>query len=75
MAGDKIQTLNHAIHEAIPHMREVAHGNPNAEVLVRALRFSDGAQWHVSQPTKVDQFEWVDLSVGGMTEMAMRWRW
>lgn len=69
MSGGKIQALNHAIREAIPHMREVAKGNPNAEVLVRAIKFSAGAQWHVSQPTNVDEFEWTDLSVSGMTDM------
>lgn len=69
MAGAKIQSLNHAIREAIPHMREVAAGNPNAEVLVRAIRFSAGAQWHVAKPTPVDTFEWQDLSVNGMTDM------
>lgn len=69
MDGGKIRSLNHAIREAIPHMREVAHGNPNAEVLVRAIKFSAGAQWHVSQPTNVDAFEWTDLAVSGMTDM------
>ena len=69
MSGGKIQALNHAIREAITHMREVAKGNPNAEVLVRAIKFSAGAQWHVSQPTNVDEFEWNDLSVSGMTDM------
>ena len=69
MSGGKIQALNHAIREAIPHMREVAKGNPNAEVLVRAIRFSAGAQWHVSQPTNVDEFEWTDLSANGSTDM------
>lgn len=69
MSGEKIGALNHAIREAIPHMREVAKGNPNAEVLVRAIRFSAGAQWHVSQPTNVDEFEWNDLSTSGMTDM------
>ena len=69
MTGGKIQALNHAIREAVPHMREVAHGNPNADVLVRAIKFSAGAQWHVSQPTNVDEFEWTDLSVSGMTDM------
>lgn len=69
MAGGKIQSLNHAIREAIPHMREVAAGNPNAEVLVRAIQFSAGALWHCSQPTNVEKFEWTDLSAGGMTDM------
>lgn len=69
MNGEKIQQLNHAIREAIPHMREVARGNPNAEVLVRSVKFSNGAHWHHSQPTKVEQFEWTDLTVDGMTDM------
>jgi uncharacterized protein YegL len=69
MDGDKIQSLNHAIREAIPHMREVANGNPNAEVLVRAVKFSAGAAWHVSQPTPVGDFEWHDLAANGMTDM------
>lgn len=46
MAVDgKIQVLDTAIREALPHMRQVADENPNAEVLVRALKFSSGAQW------------------------------
>lgn len=69
MRGDKIQSLNHAIREAIPHMREVANGNPNAEVLVRAVKFSDGAAWHVSQLTPVGDFEWHDLAAKGLTDM------
>lgn len=69
MSGEKIQALNHAIKEAIPHMQDVAKGNPNAEVLVRAIKFSSGAQWHISQPTNVDVFEWNDLSASGSTAM------
>ncbi len=71
MAGGKIQSLNQAIREVLPHMRDVAKGNPNAQVLVRAVRFASGAQWHVSQPTPVDAFEWTDLSAGGTTDMGL----
>ena len=70
MAADgKIQALNNAIREAIPHMQKVADDNPNAQVLVRAIRFSDGAQWHISQPTPVADFKWEDLSADGETHM------
>ncbi len=65
----KIQKLNMSIREAIPFMRQVADENPNAEVLVRALRFSSGAQWHVSQPTPVSEFKWTDLAAEGVTDM------
>jgi uncharacterized protein YegL len=65
----KIQTLNFAIHESIKPMQVVADENPNAQVLVRALKFSSGAQWHVSQPTPVADFKWQDLSADGLTDM------
>jgi uncharacterized protein YegL len=65
----KIQSLNHAIREAIPHMKDVAEGNPNAELLVRAIKFSSGAEWHISQPTPVDNFAWADVSAIGVTDM------
>ena len=72
MAVDgKIQSLNTAIKEAIPHMQDVADENPNAQVLVRAVKFSDGAQWHVSQPTDIADFRWEDLEAGGVTAMGM----
>ena len=68
-ADGKIQALNNAIREAIPHMRDVADENPNAEVLVRALKFSDGAQWHISQATPVADFKWTELIAGGVTDL------
>ena len=46
--GGKIEALNNAIREVIPHIRGVADENPNAEILIRAIKFSDGAQWHIS---------------------------
>ena len=70
MATDgKIQALNYAIRNAIPDMQKVADENPNAQVLVRAIKFSSGAQWHVSQPTPAADFEWTDLSADGVTDM------
>lgn len=69
MQGDKIQSLNYAIQSAIPAMREAGDKNPNAQIFVRALRFSDSAQWHVAQPTKVEDFRWPDLTAEGVTRM------
>ena len=65
----KIQSLNNAIREAIPEMRATAGENPNARVLMRAIKFSSGAQWHISQPTPIEEFKWEDLSAGGVTDM------
>jgi uncharacterized protein YegL len=65
----KIQALNNAIREALPHMQKVAGDNPHADVLVRAIRFSQGAEWHVAAPTPIAQFRWTDLHAGGVTDL------
>lgn len=65
----KIQALNNAIREAVPLMQRVAAENPNAEVLLRAVSFSSGAQWHIPSPTPVQEFEWVDVETDGVTDM------
>ena len=65
----KIQQLNLAIREALPGMKGVADENPNADILVRVLKFSNGAEWHISQPTPVDSFTWTDVSADGVTDM------
>ena len=50
-------------------MQKVADENPNAQVLVRAIRFSTGAQWHVAHATPVDQFTWENLTADGITDL------
>jgi uncharacterized protein YegL len=65
----KIQALNQAIREAIPHMREVAKENPHVQVLVRAVKFSDVASWHIPDAVPVEQFGWKDLEASGATAM------
>ena len=69
MEGKKIESLNFGIREAIPEMRLVADENPNAKVLVRAIRFANGAKWHVGTPTDVHDFKWADLTTTGLTDM------
>lgn len=65
----KIQSLNNAIGEIIPHMRAAAANNPNAQVLVRAIKFSNGAEWHIPDPTPVESFKWTDLRADGITDL------
>jgi uncharacterized protein YegL len=65
----KIEALNTAIREAIPSMRDVADNNPHAQILVRVLKFSSGAEWHVAQPTSIENFQWADLNAAGVTDM------
>ena len=69
MQGRKIETLNIAIRETIQPMQVVADANSNAEVLVRAITFSDGAQWLISQPIEIHNFKWTDVNAGGETHL------
>lgn len=69
MDGEKIGELNFAIKEALPAMRDVARENVNAELLLRVVTFSNGARWHVAQPTTVEQFTWTDVTAEGVTDM------
>ncbi|MCL1862669.1 MAG: VWA domain-containing protein [Defluviitaleaceae bacterium] len=71
MNGEKIQTLNYAIRQTIPDMRKEADDNPNASIMVRAIKFSDGAAWHVPTATDIENFNWTDLTAGGVTAMGM----
>jgi len=69
MYGEKMGTLNNAIHEVIPEMRSEADSNPNAQLMVRALKFATGANWITESPVKVDEYEWEDLEADGVTDM------
>ena len=68
-AQGKMQALNQAIRQSLPGMARVARENPEARVLVRAVRFADRAHWHIAEPTPVEQLEWQDLQAGGITAM------
>jgi uncharacterized protein YegL len=45
MHGEKIGTVNHAIHSTIPEMVDAANDNLHAQLMIRTLKFSDGASW------------------------------
>lgn len=68
-AQGKMEALNNAIQECIPATKEAAENNPFADMVVRAIAFSNGARWHISEETPVDSFTWKDLSPGGVTDL------
>ena len=70
MAGEKINSLNMAMRIAEKELRKAAASNISVDMMVRVLRFSTGAQWHMEGPVTVADFEWTDLAVDhGETEM------
>lgn len=69
MCGEKIGTVNHAIQSVIPEMVDAASNNPNAQLLIRTLKFASGASWVTAKPVPVEDFAWDDLTAGGLTDM------
>jgi uncharacterized protein YegL len=67
--GGKIQSLNAAIKESLPILVETATENPEAEMLLRVIKFTSTATWHISTPTPVNQIHWTDLAPEGQTAM------
>lgn len=71
MYGPKMATLNHAIREAIPEIQKAVRNQPNVQIMMRAIRFSDIAEWHIGpEPVPFEQFEWMDLEASGLTATA-----
>ncbi len=69
MYGEKIGTVNHAIQSTVPEMVDAAKNNPNAQLLIRTLKFSNGASWVTADPVPVEDFAWDDLDADGMTDL------
>lgn len=65
----KMQALNNAIREMLPHLVDVSEQNPHAAVFVRCIAFATGAHWHIEEPTRVEELVWEDLGAGGYTDL------
>ncbi len=69
MNGEKIASLNYAIRSAVAELRDVAEENPEVDMRLSAVRFSDEAHWHIETPTKMEDVDWEDLTAQGETSM------
>lgn len=67
----RIQALNNAISEVLPHLRDESRANPHAELLIRVLAFANEPQWIIEEPTPVEQVQWERLEAvpRGFTEL------
>lgn len=70
MRGSRIGTLNSAMEETIPLLKEVAAANDDAMIKVAILQFSSGCQWITPEPgpVELDALTWNDLSAEGITD-------
>lgn len=64
----KISSLNNAVRESLPVLREAAAEN-SVRIMMRALAFSTGFRWHISKATPIDEVRWEDLTASGRTDL------
>jgi uncharacterized protein YegL len=69
MTGERIASLNYAVRAAIPAMKESAADNPEVDLVIRVLRFSDTVEWQIETAVPVTEFAWSDLEASGETNM------
>lgn len=69
MIGTKISSLNDAIRETVPDLKDLSAGNPDAAIKIAALQFDTDVRWLYSQPIDSEDFAWNDLQAGGLTSL------
>ncbi len=69
MAGNKIGAVNDAIVNVLPMLEDISSTNPDAEIKVAAIEFSNGTKWLYNEPKSVEDFKWIDVQAGGLTSL------
>lgn len=69
MYGSKIGTVNSAIEEVVPELKDISESNADAQIKIATLAFSTGSQWITSEPVPAETFIWNYLDAGGVTDL------
>jgi uncharacterized protein YegL len=69
MRGSKIGTVNTAIEEIVPEIKDISQTNADAQIKIATLAFSTGARWLNSEPVSAENFKWDFLDADGVTDL------
>lgn len=69
MEGNKIGAVNDAVENVLPMLDEISQTNPDAEIKVAALEFSNDCRWLYDEPKLGSEFIWQDVSASGLTSL------
>ena len=71
MKGEKIQALNFAIADMLPHLAAWERDQEQAQVFIRAIAFATEPWWHIAVPQPVAELTWKPLQPvpKGLTNM------
>ena len=65
MNGEMVGAVNDAMTNVIPMLDEISQTNPDAEIKVAALEFSDRIRWMYNKPQPVSEFIWQGICASG----------
>ncbi|MDR0749786.1 MAG: VWA domain-containing protein [Tannerellaceae bacterium] len=69
MNGEKIGSVNSAIEEVIPEIRDISSENADAQIEIAVLQFDSGCRWITSSgPVEVEKFHWNQVDAAGVTD-------
>ncbi len=69
MSGDRITSVNEAMHDTVDVLRDVSRNNPSAEIKIGVLSFDSGARWITKGGfVYLEDYFWNDLSANGLTD-------
>lgn len=76
MKGEKMQALNFAIADMLPHLEDWERDQEQAKVYVRAIAFATEPRWHIREPVPVSGMRWRPLEPvpKGLTNMGPAFR-
>ena len=69
MEGEKIASLNDAMREMLPDIKEISDKNADALIKIAVLDFASGTEWITPIPQDLETFRWHDMEVGGVTDL------
>jgi len=69
MSGSKIGSVNSAIEEVVPEIRDISSNNADAQIEIAALQFDSGCRWITSSgPIEAEKFHWNMIDASGVTD-------
>lgn len=67
MDGEKIGSVNDAIRETIPDLKDLSADNADAAIKIAAMSFDSDIRWLFKEPIDSEKFQWNDLTAEGVT--------
>lgn len=67
MMGQKIGSVNDAIRETVPDLKDLSTNNPDAAIKIAAMQFDTNVNWLYPQPIDSENSQWNDLQANGLT--------